>query len=104
MRELAEARSVALAARDAASDLSNRLVQLIGDRDRIIQRQADLSAQAERMADDGAREDKLTHDAADALAKLQQESAALAVQIKGIEDERPALARAGDAAETYFVR
>ncbi len=99
VRELAEARSVAMAARDAASDLSNKLVQLTSERDRIIQRQADLSAQAARMADDGAREGKLTHDAADALARLQAESAALAVQIKAIEDERPALARAGDAAE-----
>ena len=99
VRELAEARSVAMAARDAASDLSNKLVQLTSERDRIVQRQADLSAQAARMADDGAREGKLTHDAADALARLQAESAALAVQIKGIEDERPALARAGDAAE-----
>ncbi len=99
VRELAEARSVAMAARDAASDLSNRLVQLTGERDRIIQRQADLAAQAARMADDGAREGKLTHDAADALARLQAESAALAMQIKAIEEERPALARAGDAAE-----
>ena len=99
VRELAEARSVAMAARDAASDLSNKLVQLTSERDRIIQRQADLSAQAARMADDGAREGKLTHDAADALARLQAESAALAVQIKAIEEQRPALARAGDAAE-----
>ncbi|MEP7350656.1 MAG: chromosome segregation protein SMC [Sphingorhabdus sp.] len=99
VRELAEARSVAMAARDAASDLSNRLVQLTSERDRIIQRQADLSAQAARMADDGTREGKLTHDAADALARLQAESAALATQIKAIEDERPAIVRAGDAAE-----
>ncbi len=99
VRELAEARSIAMAARDAASDLSNKLVQLTSERDRIIQRQADLSAQAARMADDGAREGKLTHDAADALARLQAESAALAVQIKAIEEQRPALARAGDAAE-----
>ena len=99
VRELAEARSVAMAARDAASDLSNKLVQLTSERDRIVQRQADLSAQAARMADDGAREGKLTHDAADALARLQAESAALAVQIKAIEDQRPALVRAGDAAE-----
>ena len=99
VRELAEARSIAMAARDAASDLSNKLVQLTSERDRIVQRQADLSAQAARMADDGAREGKLTHDAADALARLQAESAALAVQIKAIEDQRPALVRAGDAAE-----
>ncbi len=91
VRELAEARSVAMAARDAASDLSNRLVQLTGERDRIIQRQADLSAQAARMADDGAREGRLTHDAADALARLQAESASLAEQLKRQEEDRPAL-------------
>ena len=99
VRELAEARSVAMAARDAASDLSNRLVQLTGERDRIIQRQADLSAQAGRMADDSAREGKLTHDAADALARLQAESVALAAQIKREEDERPALVRMAENAE-----
>lgn len=99
VRELAEARSVAMAARDAAADLSNRLVQLTGERDRIVQRQADLSAQAARMADDGAREDRLTHDAADALARLQGESATLVQQVKAQEDERPALARSVESAE-----
>jgi chromosome segregation protein len=99
VRELADARSIAMAARDAANDVSNKLIQLTGERDRVIQRQTDLAAQAARMADDGMREGKLTHDAADALARLQAESAALAAQIKTIEDERPALARCGDAAE-----
>ncbi len=99
VRELAEARSVAMAARDAASDLSNRLVQLTGERDRVIQRQADLSAQAARMADDGAREGKLTHDAADALARLQAESVTLAAHIKAQEDERPALVRMAENTE-----
>ena len=99
VRELAEARSVAMAARDAASDLSNRLVQLAGARDRIIQRQADLSAQAARMADDGAREGKLTHDAADSLARLKAESVTLAAEIKRQEEERPALVRMAENAE-----
>lgn len=99
VRELAYARSVAMAARDAASDLSNRLVQMTGERDRIIQRQADLAAQAARMADDGAREGKLTHDAADALARLQAESVSLAGTIKAQEEQRPALIRATENAE-----
>jgi chromosome segregation protein len=99
VRELAEARSVAMAARDAASDLATRLAQLQGERNQIIQRQADLSAQAARIADDSAREGKLTHDAADALARLQDESAKLAVEIKAREDERPGLARAVDGGE-----
>ncbi len=99
VRELAEARSVAMAARDAANDLSNRLVQSQSERNQIIQRQADLSAQAVRIADDNAREGKLTHDAADALARLQEESAKLAVEIKAHEEERPGLARAVDSGE-----
>jgi chromosome segregation protein len=99
VRELAEARSVAMAARDAASDLSNKLVQLQGERNQIIQRQADLSAQIARIADDSAREGKLTHDAADALARLQDESAKLAEAIKASEDERPGLARSVDSSE-----
>jgi chromosome segregation protein len=96
---LAEARSVAMAARDAAGDLATKLAQLQGERNQIIQRQADLSAQASRIADDHAREGKLTHDAADALARLQAESAKLAVEIKAREEERPGLLRAVDNGE-----
>jgi len=99
VRKLADDRAAAMAARDAASDLSNRLVQLTSERDRLIQRQADLSAQARRIDEDGAREGKLTHDAAEALARLQAEAAALADTIKASEDERPALARAVDGGE-----
>ncbi len=99
VRELAEARSIAMAARDAAGDLSNRLVHLQGERNQIIQRQADLAMQMARITDDGDREGKLTHDAADALARLQEESAKLAEEIKLREEERPALARAVDGGE-----
>ena len=99
VRHLADARALAMAARDAASDLSNKLVQLTGEHERIIQRQSDLAAQAARMADDGAREGKLTHDAADALARLQAESVKLADEIKAQEEERPALLRTAENAE-----
>lgn len=99
VQQLADARAVAMAARDAASDMSNKLVQLTGEYERIIQRQSDLAAQAARIADDGAREGKLTHDAADALARLQTESVKLAEQIKAQEEERPALLRTAENAE-----
>ena len=99
VRKLADDRAAAMAARDAASDLSNKLVQLSGERDRLIQRQADLAAQAQRIEEDGAREGKLTHDAAEALARLQVEAATLAETIKASEDERPRLTRALDDAE-----
>jgi chromosome segregation protein len=99
VRQLADARALAMTARDAANDLANKLVQLTGEQERILQRQSDMASQAARMADDGAREGKLTHDAADALARLQVESASLADQIKAQEEERPALLRTAENAE-----
>ncbi len=99
VRELAEARSVAMAARDAAADLATRLAQLQGERNQVIQRQADLAAQIARIAGDSAREDKLTHDAADALTRLKEESASLAELIKAQDSERPDLARSVDLGE-----
>ncbi len=99
VRKLAEDRAAAMAARDAASELSSKLIQLTGERDRLIQRQADLAAQARRIEEDSAREGKLTHDAAEALARLQAEAAALAETIRASEEERPRLTRALDDAE-----
>lgn len=99
VRKLADDRAAAMAIRDAANDLSNRAIHLTGERDRITQRQTDLSTQAARMAEDAKREDRLTHDAADALKRLQEESAGLAIQIKAAEEERPALNRAAVNAE-----
>jgi chromosome segregation protein len=99
IRKLADDRAAAMMTRDAASDLSNKHVQLCSERDRIAQRQADLSAQAERITDEGAREGKLTHDAADALQHLQNENAVLAQDIKTAEEQRPALHRSAENAE-----
>jgi chromosome segregation protein len=96
---LANDRASAMAARDAAADISGKLIRLTGERDAMIQRQTDLDAQAARMADDGTREGKLTHDAAGALKHLQEESARLTEEIKTTEDERPALTRAAENAE-----
>ena len=98
-KKLADDRAAAMIARDAAGELSRKLIELSGERDRITQRQADLNAQRTRMDDDAQREDKLTHDAADALKRLEEESAALAEQIKLVEEERPALIRAAENAE-----
>jgi chromosome segregation protein len=99
IRKLADDRAAAMMIRDAASDMSNKHVQLNASRDRTVQRQADLNAQAARMADDGAREGKLTHDAADALKRLQDENLRLGSEIKQIEEARPALVRACENAE-----
>ncbi len=99
IRTLADDRAAAMVTRDAASDLSNKLIQLGSERDRIVQRQADLKAQSARMEDDGAREGKLTHDAADALMRLQAESVTLTEAVKALDDERPALIRQAESAE-----
>jgi chromosome segregation protein len=96
---LANDRAAAMAARDAANDLSGKLIRLTGEHDRIVQRQSDLNMQTQRMADDGAQEGRLTHEAANALQRLQTESAKLSEDIKAIEEERPALLRAADNAE-----
>jgi chromosome segregation protein len=99
VRALADHRAAAMAARDAASDLSNNIVRMTAERDQLIQRQADIEAQAARIADDGTRESKLTHDAAAALERLQGESETLAVSVKASEEERPALIRTAENAE-----
>jgi chromosome segregation protein len=99
VKQLADDRATAMAARDAANDLSNKLVQLNSEYDRITQRQDDLTRQSARMADDKAREGKLTHDAAAALDRLQTDSAALTQDVKAAEDRRPNLIRAAENAE-----
>ncbi|MFC4291335.1 chromosome segregation protein SMC [Sphingorhabdus arenilitoris] len=99
VQRLANDRAAAMATRDSASDIAGKLIQLSGERDRIMQRQADLTAQAARISGDAAQEDKLTHDAAEALQSLQAETAKLAKEIKQVEEGRPALIRAADTAE-----
>ncbi len=99
VRALADHRAAAMAARDAANDLSNKIIRLTAERNQLIQRQADIEAQAARIADDGTRESKLTHDAAAALERLQGESETLAVSVKMSEDDRPSLIRTAENAE-----
>lgn len=99
VKRLANDRAAAMATRDSASDIAGKLIRLSSERDQVTLRQADLTAQAQRIEDDAAQEDKLTHDAANALQKLQAESAKLAGGIKDCEEARPALIRAADKAE-----
>jgi hypothetical protein len=65
-----------MAARDAANDVSNKLVQLTVNKNGYCSGSPDLSAQASRMAEDGAREGQLTHDAA-ARSRIFKESVAI---------------------------
>ncbi len=90
--QLAELRSVAQAARDAASEAGHRLAALAAERAALDRRIADLAAQTERLVSDRAREGQLAHDAADALARLEEEAKALDARIKAAQAERPAFA------------
>ncbi len=82
-RKLAEARSAAQAARDAAGDSGHRLAAVRAERDGIERRVAQLSAQVAALARDRAREGALAEDAAMALARLDAEQAMLGERIAG---------------------
>ena len=89
---LAELRSIAQTARDAANEAAHRLAALGAERAALDRRIADLAAQTERLVSDRAREGQLAHDAADALSRLGEEDKALAARIRAAEAERPAYA------------
>lgn len=89
---LAKARSSAQAARDAANDAGHRLSALKARQEEAVRRLADLDAQERRLAEDRAREDALAHDAAEAIARLAEESAALKERIATAEAAMPGYA------------
>jgi len=89
---LAQARSVAQSARDAASEAGHRLAALKARHEEAVRRLADLDAQDRRLAEDRQREDALAHDAADAIARLGEEVAALKERIAEAEARAPDLA------------
>lgn len=90
--KLAELRSAALAARDAATAANHALASLVAERAALDRRIAELAAQTERLVSDREREGQLAHDAAEALTRLAAEAKALEVQIAGAEARRPAFA------------
>lgn len=87
--KLAELRSAALAARDAATTASHTLASLVAERAALDRRIAELAAQTERLVSDREREGQLAHDAADALERLASEAKTLEVQIAEAEARRP---------------
>ena len=89
---LADRRTAAQAARDAASEAGHRLAALRTERDSVVRRLADLAQQAGRLEEDRAREGTLANDAADAIARLTAEIAALKSRIADTEKLRPAFA------------
>jgi chromosome segregation protein len=92
VRALAERRSGAQSARDAANEAGHRLSTLRGDLAAAAQRLADLVAQAERLEEDRAREGSLAHDAAEAIARLADEVKALRDRIARTEAALPGAA------------
>ncbi|WP_022682377.1 chromosome segregation protein SMC [Sphingobium bisphenolivorans] len=99
---LATQRSAAQAARDAASEAGHKLAALRTERDGVVRRLHDLAQQAARLEEDREREGTLANDAAQAIARLTGEIAALKARIAETEAMRPdfagRIARAEDAA------
>lgn len=86
---LAKARSASQSARDAANDAGHRLAALKARHEEAARRLADLDSQARRLSEDRAREDALAHDAAEAVARLGEEVAALKGRIAEAEKHAP---------------
>ncbi|HEU4820837.1 MAG TPA: AAA family ATPase, partial [Qipengyuania sp.] len=96
---LAEARDELADRRDDASAHGHRMAALTTQLEAAEQRLADLDRQRTRLEEDRGEADRLTHDAAEALARLEKELAAGKTALEASEGERPALARAVEAAE-----
>ncbi|WP_010185083.1 chromosome segregation SMC family protein [Sphingomonas sp. PAMC 26605] len=71
---LAQARGAAQALREAASEAGHRLGGLRGEQAAAVRRTQELAAARLRLADDRAREGSLASDAAEAIARLADES------------------------------
>ena len=99
---LAQKRAAAQSARDAATEAGHRLAALRTERDGVVRRLHDLAQQAARLDEDREREGTLANDAADAIARLAQESATLKTRIAETEQRLPDFAarigKAEDAA------
>ncbi|MDX5983617.1 chromosome segregation SMC family protein [Sphingomonas echinoides] len=78
---LAGARGQAQALREAASEAGHRLGGLRGEQAAALRRTQELAAARERLAEDRAREGSLASDAAEAIARLAEESKALEVRL-----------------------
>ncbi|WP_375397531.1 chromosome segregation protein SMC [uncultured Sphingomonas sp.] len=88
---LAAARSAATAARDAGSEAAHGLAGLRSEAIATQRRIGELADQRARIAEDRQREAALATDAADALARLGREQAALEERIAGGIARLPAI-------------
>lgn len=100
-RLLADARAAAQAAREQEGELTHRLAMLTSERAALDRRIAELQRQRETLVQDRAREDRLAIDAAEAIARLDEEEKQLAQQLAGAEAQRGAVERrVAEATET----
>src|SRR4051812_36725400 len=86
--DLAEKRRAAEAAREQASELGHRLAALRAERDGVRRRIAELDERRRTLAADRTREEALRQDAADAIARLEEELAAIAARLVQAEASR----------------
>ncbi len=88
---LATTRGEALALRDRASEAGHALAGLRGEHAGAVRRLAELGEQARRLSDDRTREGALANDAADALARLTDETRSLETRIADSAARLPSL-------------
>ncbi|HVF94922.1 MAG TPA: AAA family ATPase [Sphingomonas sp.] len=88
---VAASRAAALAARDRAGDAGHRLAALRAELSAAVRRVDELAETRRRIADDRAREGTLASDAADALARIADESRLLDTAITAAAAATPAL-------------
>jgi chromosome segregation protein len=86
--DLAEKRRAAEAAREQASELGHKLAALRAERDGVRRRIAELDERRRTLAADRTREEALRQDAADAIARLEEELAAIAARLEAAEASR----------------
>ncbi|RUN78032.1 chromosome segregation protein SMC [Sphingomonas sp. TF3] len=108
---LADARGQAQALREAASEAGHRLGGLRGEQAAAVRRTQELAAARVRLAEDRAREGSLASDAAEAIARLAEESKALEVllaeataRIPELETRLSEAERAGRDAEVALAQ
>ncbi|CAN5149412.1 chromosome segregation protein SMC [soil metagenome] len=87
--KLADLRTAAQGARDAASDARHRLATAAAERTALEARIAMLNEQRERLASDRAREGELANDAGDALIRLADEVQRLEARIAAATAAQP---------------
>ncbi len=86
--DLADKRRAAEAAREKASELGHKLAALRAERDGVRRRIAELDERRRTLAADQKREEALREDAAAAIARLDEELAAIAARLEQAEKSR----------------